>query len=137
MSRVAVGARGTSVEELEQVFKALADVTRLRILALLGGNEVCVCHIHDSLGLPQPTVSRHLAYLRRAGLVDTRRDGVWMHYELSASLDPSARSVVNAAIEALTGTRDAVQDRKQFERSFGGLYVLAASNGGSCCAPRA
>ena len=137
MSRVAVAARRTSVEALEQVFKALADVTRLRILALLGGNEVCVCHIHDSLGLPQPTVSRHLAYLRRAGLVDTRRDGVWMHYQLSASLDPSVRSVVNAAIEALTGTRDAVQDRKQFERSFGGLYVLAASNGGSCCAPRA
>lgn len=137
MSRVAVAARRTSVEALEQVFKALADVTRLRILALLGGNEVCVCHIHDSLGLPQPTVSRHLAYLRRAGLVDTRRDGVWMHYQLSASLDPAVRSVVNAAIEALTGTRDAVQDRKQFERSFGGLYVLAASNGGSCCAPRA
>ena len=136
MSRVAVAGRRASVEELEQVFKALADVTRLRILALLGGNEVCVCHIHDSLGLPQPTVSRHLAYLRRAGLVDTRRDGVWMHYQLSASLDPSARSVVNAAIEALTGTRDAVQDRKQFERSFGGLYVLSASNGGSCCAPR-
>lgn len=137
MSKVAVAAPRISVEELEQVFKALADVTRLRILALLGGNEVCVCHIHDSLGLPQPTVSRHLAYLRRAGLVDTRRDGVWMHYQLSASLDPSVRSVLTAVIDALTDTRDAIQDRKQFERSFGGLYVLAASNGGSCCAPRA
>jgi len=64
-----------SVGELEGALKALADRTRLRILALLGNNEVCVCHIHDSLGLPQPTVSRHLAYLRRAGLVAVRRDG--------------------------------------------------------------
>ena len=65
-----------AIHELEAVFKALADRTRLRILALLGNNEVCVCHIHDSLGLPQPTVSRHLAYLKRSGLVAVRRDGV-------------------------------------------------------------
>ena len=136
MNRVVTGARRTTVEELEQVFKALADATRLRILALLGGNEVCVCHIHDSLDLPQPTVSRHLGYLRRAGLVDTRRDGVWMHYRLSSSLDPSVRTVVKAAIDVLTGTRDATQDRKQFERSFGELYVRESRNGGSCCAPR-
>jgi ArsR family transcriptional regulator, arsenate/arsenite/antimonite-responsive transcriptional repressor len=137
MKRTAAARSGGRIDDLERVFRALSDKTRLRILALIGGNEVCVCHIHDSLGLAQPTVSRHLAYLRRAGLVDTRRDGVWMHYQLSASLDPSVRSVLTAAIAALTDTRDAVQDRKQFERSFGGLYVLAASNGGSCCAPRA
>ena len=53
-----------AIDDLENVFKALADKTRLRILALLGNNEVCVCHIHDSLGVPQPTASRHLAYLR-------------------------------------------------------------------------
>src|SRR5687768_17672282 len=74
MSRVATVARRTTVEELEQAFKALADSTRLRILALLGNNEVCVCHLHDSLGLPQPTVSRHLAYLRRTGLMSARRE---------------------------------------------------------------
>src|SRR5687768_2979165 len=106
MSRVAARAgttaRRTTVEELEQACKALADATRLRILALLGSNEVCVCHIHDSLGLPRPTVSRQLAYLRRAGLVGTRRDGVWMHYQLSASLVPSVRAVVQSAIDALT-----------------------------------
>src|SRR5262249_42668842 len=56
----------SAVDELEHLFIALADKTRLRILALLGKNEVCVCHIHDSLGLPQPTVSRHLAYLARS-----------------------------------------------------------------------
>ena len=82
-------------------FKALADKTRLRILALLGNNEVCVCHIHDSLGLPQPTVSRHLAYLRRSGLVAARRDGVWMHYQVSRALDPVVQAVVNAAVDAL------------------------------------
>ena len=93
------------IDQLESVFKALADKTRLRILALLGNNEVCVCHIHDSLGLPQPTVSRHLAYLRRAGLVDVRRDGVWMHYQVARSLDPAVQTVLNAAVEALTRVR--------------------------------
>ena len=90
-----------TIDRLEEAFKALADRTRLRILALLGNNEVCVCHIHDSLGLPQPTVSRHLAYLRRSGLVSARRDGVWMHYQVSRSLDPAVQHVVAAAVEAL------------------------------------
>src|SRR6186713_533101 len=90
-----------AIDELEHVFKALADRTRLRILALLGNNEVCVCHIHDSLGLPQPTVSRHLAYLRKSGLVATRRDGVWMHYQVSRSLSPVLQGVVAAAVAAL------------------------------------
>src|SRR5688572_13429811 len=136
MKRTAAAGNSGRIDGLERVFRALADKTRLRILALIGGNEVCVCHIHDSLGLAQPTVSRHLAYLRRAGLVDTRRDGVWMHYQLSSSLDPSVRAVVQSAIDALTGTRDAAQDRKQFERAFGELYVGESRNGGSCCAPR-
>ena len=134
MKRTAKGI-GT-VDDLERVFRALADGTRLRILALIGGNEVCVCHIHDSLGLPQPTVSRHLAYLRRAGLVATRRDGVWMHYALASSLDPAVQRVVTAAVDALTRIPTTAGDRKQFQRSFGELYVLQAANGGSCCAPR-
>ena len=125
-----------AIDQLESVFKALADKTRLRILALLGNNEVCVCHLHDSLGLPQPTVSRHLAYLRRAGLVDVRREGVWMHYQVARSLDPAVQTVVNAAVEALTGVRTTTEDRKQFQRAFGQLYVLNTSAGGACCAPR-
>src|SRR5215470_3398299 len=91
--------RPRAMDRLEAVFKALADKTRLRILALLGNNEVCVCHIHDSLDLPQPTVSRHLAYLRRCGLVDVRREGVWMHYQVARALDPVVQSIVTAAIE--------------------------------------
>jgi ArsR family transcriptional regulator len=125
-----------AADELEAVCKALADKTRLRILALVGNNEVCVCHIHDSLGLPQPTVSRHLAYLRQSGIVTARRDGVWMHYQVSRSLDPVIQAVVTAAIEAVKATRGTSQDLKQFQRAFGELYVLGTSAGGSCCAPR-
>ena len=125
-----------AVDQLETVFKALADKTRLRILALLGNNEVCVCHIHDSLGLPQPTVSRHLAYLRRTGLVDTRRDGVWMHYQLARSLDPRIQTVLRAAVDAVTRIPATAQDRKQFQRAFGEMYVLSTPHGGACCAPR-
>ncbi|NOT25061.1 MAG: winged helix-turn-helix transcriptional regulator [Acidobacteria bacterium] len=126
-----------AVDELENVFKALADKTRLRILALLGNNEVCVCHIHDSLGIPQSTVSRHLAYLRKSGLVAARRDGVWMHYVLSASLSPAIQGVIAAAVDALQQLPATSQDRKQFQRSFGQLYVLGTPAGGTCCAPRA
>jgi ArsR family transcriptional regulator len=126
-----------AIDRLEVIFKALGDRTRLRVLALLGNNEVCVCHIHDSLGLPQPTISRHLAYLRRSGLVDARRDGVWMHYRVAADLGPLVQRVVRAAIDALLEIPTTDQDRKQFERSFGQLYVLNAPGGGACCAPRA
>jgi ArsR family transcriptional regulator len=136
MGGSSTAADAAPIDAVENVFKALADRTRLRILALLGNNEVCVCHIHDSLGLPQPTVSRHLAYLRRSGLVEARRDGVWMHYQVSKALDPVLRSVVQASLEALGKVRDTAEDRRQFERSFGGLYVLDSPAGGSCCAPR-
>ena len=125
-----------TIDELEEVFKALADKTRLRILALLGNNEVCVCHMHDSLKLPQPTVSRHLAYLRKSGLVEARRDGVWMHYQVSRSLSPVARDIVLAAIDALQQLPAASKDRQKFQRTFGGLYVLESADGGACCAPR-
>src|SRR5258708_21386303 len=76
------------LSEMETLFKALADATRLRILGLLLTGEVCVCHIHESLKIPQPKASRHLAYLRRAGLVEARRDGLWMHYRMAALGDP-------------------------------------------------
>jgi ArsR family transcriptional regulator len=137
MRRAATAKSRTAIDELENVFKALADKTRLRILALLGNNEVCVCHLHDSLGLPQPTVSRHLAYLRRSGLVAARRDGVWMHYQVSGALSPLVRGIVGTAVDALQQVPATNQDRKQFQRSFGRLYVLDSPAGGACCAPRA
>src|SRR5713101_7454461 len=87
--------------EIERVFKALADTTRLRILGLLLTGEVCVCHIHESLRIPQPKTSRHLAYLRRAGLVATRRDGLWVYYRLAASADPVLSTIQKAVAHGL------------------------------------
>jgi len=98
---------------LETVFKALADRTRLRILGLLLGGEVCVCHIHESLDVPQPTASRHLAYLRRAGLVEGRKDGLWVHYSLASLQDPVMRTLVNAAGHAIGHVDSAKQDRRR------------------------
>jgi ArsR family transcriptional regulator len=128
--------RRAAVDELETLFKALADKTRLRILALLGNNEVCVCHIHECLGLPQPTISRHLSYLRKSGLVTARRDGVWMHYQVSRSLKPALQRIVAAAVDGLQELPATAQDRKQFQRSFGQLYVVESPAGGTCCTPR-
>lgn len=128
-------ATTTAIDKLESVFKALADTTRLRILALLSSGEVCVCHLHDSMGIPQPTVSRHLAYLRRAGLVDARRDGVWMHYQMSRSLDPVVAGVVNAAVHALTHVPLTARDRRQYVKCFGELCAPTTDTGVSCCPP--
>lgn len=71
------------MSEAVQLFKALADETRLRILNLVANRELCVCHIVETLELGQSKVSRHLAYLRNAGLVNDRRDGLWMYYSLA------------------------------------------------------
>lgn len=67
---------------IEELFKALADRTRLRLINLMGDDEVCVCFFVEVLKLNQPKISRHLAYLRRAGVVASRRDGKWMHYQI-------------------------------------------------------
>src|SRR5438552_9586863 len=80
---------------MEGLFKALADATRLRILGLLLTGEVCVCDIHESLKITQPKASRHLAYLRRAGLVETRRDGLWIHYRLGTLPDPVLATIAD------------------------------------------
>src|ERR1051325_1414527 len=87
--------------EMDVLFKALADTTRLRILGLLLTGEVCVCHIHESLKIPQPKASRHLAYLRKSGLVDARREGLWMHYRLAELPDPVVESIAEVARHAL------------------------------------
>jgi ArsR family transcriptional regulator len=69
--------------QTKTIFRALSDRTRLRILNLLGDGELCVCHLVAVLDVPQPTASRHLAYLRKAGLVVARKEGLWMHYRLA------------------------------------------------------
>ena len=77
---------------IELLFKALADRTRLRILNLIGGDEICVCFFVEVLNINQPKISRHLAYLRRARVVSARREGKWMHYRIIEPPDPHAAS---------------------------------------------
>ena len=85
--------------------------------------------------MPQPTASRHLAYLRRSGLVDARRDGAWMHYRISASLEPVVRAVVDAAVHALTHVPTTSRDRRQFAKTVGNPPPSSArAVAGPCCA---
>jgi ArsR family transcriptional regulator len=79
MKTHASGSLGEAVE----LFKALGDPVRLRLLNLLADGETCVCHLHEALALPQSTVSRHLAYLRKRGIVVGRKEGLWVHYRLA------------------------------------------------------
>ena len=78
----------------DQLFKTLSDPTRLRLLNLLAQGEVCVCDLHGTLGIDQPKVSRHLAQMKRAGLVEARRNGKWMHYRLARHGDALVRHVL-------------------------------------------
>lgn len=77
-----MSAAALDVRSFSRLFKALADETRLRIVALLAHGELCVCHLEEALRLSQPKVSRHLATLRAAGLVEDRREGTWVYYRL-------------------------------------------------------
>ena len=110
--------------EMETLFKALGDATRLRILGLLLTGEVCVCDIHESLRIPQSKASRHLAYLRRSGLVDTRRDGLWIHYRLGKLTDPVLRAVADAVRHALTHVESVHRDAERLQKRTG------------CCVPK-
>jgi ArsR family transcriptional regulator len=120
------------LKQLESTFKALSDATRLRILALLVDGEVCVCHIHDALRLPQPTVSRHLAYLRRTSLVQARRDATWMHYRL-APVDPVIRNIVQTATHAMSHVGSSERDRQRFERESGKRLSIVDASPAPCC----
>src|SRR3972149_850782 len=92
--------------ELDLLFRALADRTRLRLMNLMGADEVCVCFLVEALKLTQPKISRHLAYLRRAGLVAARREGKWMHYRLSAPPDARAAAIFTAVSAGLAEDKE-------------------------------
>jgi ArsR family transcriptional regulator len=125
----------TRILTLESLFKALADGTRLRILGLLLSGEVCVCHIHESLKIPQPKASRHLAYLRRAGLVDTRRDGLWIHYRLADPGDPVLQTIGDAVRHALMHVDSIRRDGARLQKKTGCcIPTPVASRGSACCA---
>jgi ArsR family transcriptional regulator, arsenate/arsenite/antimonite-responsive transcriptional repressor len=94
-----------------RLFEALADRTRLRILNLMGGDEVCVCFFVEVLDEGQPKISRHLAYLRRAGLVSPRREGKWMHYRIAVPSDPHASKVLQDVMDWVKEDKEMKQDR--------------------------
>jgi ArsR family transcriptional regulator len=80
------------------LFAALSDRTRLRLLNLMDGREVCVCYFVEILGQSQPKISRHLAYLRRAGVVAARREGKWMHYRIVVPSHIGAARILREAL---------------------------------------
>ena len=122
---------------MEALFKALADVTRLRILGLLLTGEICVCDIHDSLKIPQPKASRHLAYLRRIGLVETRREGLWIHYRLAKPTDPVLAAISDAVQHALTHIDSVNRDAVRLQRKTGCCVPTPGDVAGTaCCAGR-
>jgi ArsR family transcriptional regulator, arsenate/arsenite/antimonite-responsive transcriptional repressor len=126
----------THVTGMETLFKALADATRLRILGLLLAGEVCVCDIHESLRIPQSRASRHLAYLRRAGLVETRREGLWIHYRLGRLADPVLAAIVDAVRHALAHADTVRRDARRLEKRTGCCVPAPGDVAGvSCCAP--
>lgn len=87
--------------DLDVFFQALGDKTRLRLLNLIADQEVCVCYLVDVLKSPQPKVSRHLAYLRRAGIVQARREGKWMHYRVVTPPHAGAAKILRQTLAAL------------------------------------
>jgi ArsR family transcriptional regulator len=112
------------IDDVARLFQALGDPTRLRILALLLTGEVCVCDIHESLKMPQPKVSRHLAYLRKAGLVETRRAGLWVHYRLADVRDPVLSTIRAAVTHSLTHVESVQRDTQRLTKRTG------------CCVPQ-
>ena len=106
----------------ELFFRALADRTRLRLLNLMGTEEVCVCFFVEILKTNQPKISRHLAYLRRAGIVGVRRDGQWMHYRVVEPSDAGAARVLNDVLAWLATDQEMQRDRDRLIKV--------------CCAPQ-
>jgi ArsR family transcriptional regulator len=106
---------------MERFFQALGDTTRLRLLNLMGDQELCVCYFVEILNQPQPKISRHLAYLRRAGIVEARREGKWMHYRIAPSADASAAQLLRQTLAWLKADRAMQADRARL--------------GKACCVP--
>jgi ArsR family transcriptional regulator len=108
--------------DMVRLFAALADPTRLRLLNLMNGREVCVCYFVEILKQAQPKISRHLAYLRRAGIVGARREGKWMHYRIERPSDVRAASILNATLNSFATDR--------------AMQADLARLGQACCAPQ-
>jgi ArsR family transcriptional regulator len=102
---------------LERFFQALGDNTRLRLLNLMGDKEICVCYFVEILGQPQPKISRHLAYLRGAGIVAARREGKWMHYRIVVPPNPGAAQILHQTLAWLSEERPMQADRVRLSKA--------------------
>ncbi len=102
---------------MERFFQALGDSTRLRLLNLIGDQEVCVCYFVEILGGPQPKISRHLAYLRSAGIVEARRDGKWMHYRIVMPPHNGAAQLLRQALDWLKDEKQMQADRARLTKA--------------------
>jgi ArsR family transcriptional regulator, arsenate/arsenite/antimonite-responsive transcriptional repressor len=112
-----LGMGRTAKFDLVTLFAALADPTRLRLLNLMNGREVCVCYFVEILKQGQPKISRHLAYLRRAGIVEARRDGKWMHYRIERPDDPKAVSILDATLQSIKADKDMQADLSRLDKA--------------------
>ena len=104
-------------DRVDLMFRAFSDRTRLRLLNLLRGGETCVCDLVDVLEVPQPKVSRHLAYLRRAGLVTARKDGYWMHYTLAPAATEFHKSLLDCLACCFKSVPELAKDAERLGRS--------------------
>ena len=116
---------------LPRLFQALADPTRLRLLNLIADREICVCYLVEVLASPQPKISRHLAYLRNAGIATARRDGKWMHYRLITPPHPGAAKILDDTLSCLQQQRVMQIDRARLNKACCG------PNSASDCKPEA
>ena len=102
---------------VERFFQALGDQTRLRLLNLMSDQETCVCYFVEILGGPQPKISRHLAYLRSAGIVEARREGKWMHYRIVMPPHIGAAQILKQTLGWLKEEKPMQADRARLVRA--------------------
>ena len=110
-------AAKSSQFDMERFFQALGDNTRLRLLNLMGDQELCVCYFVEILAQGQPKISRHLAYLRRAGIVQARRDGKWMHYRIVMPPSIGATQILRQTLAWLAEDRAMQADRARLSKA--------------------
>jgi ArsR family transcriptional regulator len=129
---------------MERFFQALGDKTRLRLLNLMSDQELCVCYFVEILEQGQPKISRHLAYLRRAGIVEARREGKWIHYRIVMPSSIGAAQVLNQTLAWLKEDRAMQADRARLSKACCSPAKFAALQGAplpvpvACCiAPEA
>lgn len=121
--------RSPTTADLALLFAALSDPTRLRLLNLMYGREVCVCYFVEILEQSQPKISRHLAYLRRAGVVSARREGKWMHYRIVAPVHAGAAKILREVLTALREEKAMQADLARLSRASCTPQKLSALQG--------